>query len=700
MLAPLLAVALLFVLAAPVPVWAQDDVDPMAPVDLGVFGEPIRFEAADGTTLSTGAGRRLIETVEVRANPSRSGLVVIADQSTDTYVEGIAEMPTRWPAAALQAQAIAARTYAWYQINLGTFQRRGLGYDICATTACQVFRGRDVVETPEFGQNWAAAVAATSGKVLTFDDGPILARYFSTSGGQTRNNEDIFASEGAFPYLKGIDDPFDAISPLHTWQAVFTRAQFDDLLSRGETLAAAVPVASVDVQKRGGGQPDLVTVTQAPSVTPPVPATETSTDEPTAASTPTGATAPAPSPAPSPTRSASPKPSPRPTPKPSPSGSASPSSSPTASPTPGDTQPTPTETSPEPTESDNPILPLPERPGIGRPPGGVFRVLAAVAADEPAPPPPASVTVTAGDLRSFLNSVAPQVYPGEFPGPRGDGGTLPSTLPSSRYTVDVRDDVVVVNGTGWGHGVGMGQYGAYGRALEGQSAEQILAAYYNGLKPTAASGLPERVRVGLTDDADVLDLVADGPMRVLVGDTVIAETAIGGWQVRDAGDDTMTLVAPAGYGVPLVVSRTLASRSAPFDLEPIVVSAVVNKTARARLVATDDDGEVVGERALGVVAPGRTQIRVSPQDLGVSGNIALAILAIDEIGIEAGTAVLVEVITSTSTGPPASLLGVLAESLPAPEPGPDRSRLALVGLLGLLAGLLAASRVSPPRGHG
>ncbi|MEX0625269.1 MAG: SpoIID/LytB domain-containing protein, partial [Chloroflexota bacterium] len=43
----------------------------------------------------------------------------------DDYTAGVAEMPARWPTAALRAQAVAARTYAWHQMELGTFAARG-----------------------------------------------------------------------------------------------------------------------------------------------------------------------------------------------------------------------------------------------------------------------------------------------------------------------------------------------------------------------------------------------------------------------------------------------------------------------------------------------------------------------------------------------------------------------------------------------
>jgi SpoIID/LytB domain protein len=63
----------------------------------------------------------------------------------------------------------------------------------------------------------------------------------------------------------------------------------------------------------------------------------------------------------------------------------------------------------------------------------------------------------------------------------------------------VGSSAFVLNGGGWGHGVGMSQWGAYGQALEGRTHEQILEYYYPGTELGAAP--VKRVRVGLTEAA-------------------------------------------------------------------------------------------------------------------------------------------------------------------------------------------------------
>jgi stage II sporulation protein D len=168
------------------PAHAQDEPaeEPTEPVDLGAYGQPLRFVAtSEDTTFTLGDGSRYGGTLEARLSPSGT-MLVVSDVTMQTYVEGLGEVPFSWPMAALKAQVVAARTYAWHSIQLATFVERGLGYDICDTVACQVYRGRDWVLGPG-GDRWRQAVAETQGEVLTYEGEPILARYFSTSGGHT-----------------------------------------------------------------------------------------------------------------------------------------------------------------------------------------------------------------------------------------------------------------------------------------------------------------------------------------------------------------------------------------------------------------------------------------------------------------------------------------------------------------------------------
>lgn len=145
-------------------------------------GSSVRFELAPAgagglTVAGTGSFRGALE---VRRNGQ--GLVVVNHLALEDYVRGIDEVPPSWPAAALQAQAIAARTYAAHKVLAAEPRWRDLGADICATSACQVYRGLDA-ERRAAGQGWLPAVEATAGRALLEGGRPIMASYSSTANG-------------------------------------------------------------------------------------------------------------------------------------------------------------------------------------------------------------------------------------------------------------------------------------------------------------------------------------------------------------------------------------------------------------------------------------------------------------------------------------------------------------------------------------
>ncbi|CAN5654676.1 hypothetical protein BH18ACT17_BH18ACT17_13040 [soil metagenome] len=84
----------------------------------------------------------------------------------------------------------------------------------------------------------------------------------------------------------------------------------------------------------------------------------------------------------------------------------------------------------------------------------------------------------ASGLRDAVNTWAPCLLPRRYP-----SGVLPTTIPSGWFGVSAGSRGLVVSGRGWGHGVGMVQWGAYGKARRGWSASKILAYYYGGLRP-------------------------------------------------------------------------------------------------------------------------------------------------------------------------------------------------------------------------
>jgi len=135
--------------------------------------------------------------VEVRAGTG--GVTAINVLNLEDYLRGVVPnelSPGLFPQIeALKAQAVAARTYALR--NLGQFKTRG--YDICATPACQVYRGFST-EHPLTDQ----AVAETAGVVARYQGELINALYTSTCGGHTEDGANIFPTQTQ-PYLKGVE---------------------------------------------------------------------------------------------------------------------------------------------------------------------------------------------------------------------------------------------------------------------------------------------------------------------------------------------------------------------------------------------------------------------------------------------------------------------------------------------------------------
>lgn len=126
----------------------------------------------------------------------------------ETYLYGVVptESPASWPAAALQAQAIIARTYA---LQKRTFSRP---YDLVSTDADQRYGGPASARPAG-----TAAVDATRGQTLTYRGGPASVFYSSCCGGHSADAGELWG-RSALPYLRGVSDPYCTASPDYRWQ--------------------------------------------------------------------------------------------------------------------------------------------------------------------------------------------------------------------------------------------------------------------------------------------------------------------------------------------------------------------------------------------------------------------------------------------------------------------------------------------------
>jgi SpoIID/LytB domain protein len=179
--------------------------------------------------------------LEVRA--SGSGLQAINVVELEDYVRGVIskESPASWPAEALRAQAVAARSYV---LSTGT---KGGTFNVYDDTRSQAYGGVGA-ETAKTDQ----AVGATRLQVVMYGSRIAQTYFFSTSGGHTENNE--FSSLGfgqpAIPYLRGVDDPYeaDAGSPYEHWKRKFSVSRISSAL---RSIGLRGKLKSVLVTQRG-----------------------------------------------------------------------------------------------------------------------------------------------------------------------------------------------------------------------------------------------------------------------------------------------------------------------------------------------------------------------------------------------------------------------------------------------------------------
>ncbi|MDR1138079.1 MAG: SpoIID/LytB domain-containing protein [Synergistaceae bacterium] len=152
-----------------------------------------------------------------------SGFTVINEVDLENYVRGILkmEMSSDWPSEALKAQAILARTYAVR--NRGRFGKRG--YDFDAGENSQVYRGINA-ESAKTDQ----AVSQTTGMILTWQGSAADVYYHSDSGGSTADVAHVWGASR--PYLQSKREAVDYTSPNSNWQTELTQAQITSIISK------------------------------------------------------------------------------------------------------------------------------------------------------------------------------------------------------------------------------------------------------------------------------------------------------------------------------------------------------------------------------------------------------------------------------------------------------------------------------------
>jgi SpoIID/LytB domain protein len=124
-----------------------------------------------------------------------------------SYLYGLAEVPSGWPMTALGVQAVAARTYAFEKVKRVGQHRPICNCGLYDDTRDQVYAGWDKEGGP-LGSRWVTAVQNTNRVVVLYNGAPIQAYYHSASGGYTEHNELQWGGT-PLPYLRGVCDPGD-----------------------------------------------------------------------------------------------------------------------------------------------------------------------------------------------------------------------------------------------------------------------------------------------------------------------------------------------------------------------------------------------------------------------------------------------------------------------------------------------------------
>jgi len=215
----------------------------------GTCQASITWDFAAGTKIFAVDNGRTYARGAIRIRPVGAGFHVVLEIGIEEYIYGLGEMPSDWHPQALQAQAIAARTYGVRQaIRYGPAEN----FDATRQSQCWCHLYSSVVdqayvgwskEADQFGANWVGAVQATAGQVVTHPQAPeytiIIGYYASSTGGYTDSNVEGLGHTTPLPYLVPTPDPWSiapaAQNPFASWTRTFT----------GSEIAAAVGMTTV-----------------------------------------------------------------------------------------------------------------------------------------------------------------------------------------------------------------------------------------------------------------------------------------------------------------------------------------------------------------------------------------------------------------------------------------------------------------------
>ncbi|MEI6040966.1 MAG: SpoIID/LytB domain-containing protein, partial [Actinomycetes bacterium] len=170
--------------------------------------------------------------------------VVNSMRLSDEYLYGISEVPSSWPMAALESQAIVSRTYALSRIKN---VRKDCDCNVYSSKYDQVYIGYSKEAEPKYGVLWRNAVQATvvetsTALAITYNGVPINVYFFSSSAGQTQRSIDVWGTD--LPYLTSVPDSWSLDPKLNpkyaNWVRVISQKQMAEVFGLPDVVSYAI----------------------------------------------------------------------------------------------------------------------------------------------------------------------------------------------------------------------------------------------------------------------------------------------------------------------------------------------------------------------------------------------------------------------------------------------------------------------------
>jgi SpoIID/LytB domain protein len=169
----------------------------------------------------------------------------------DEYLWGISEVPSSWPAAALEAQAIASRSYAMSKVGKVL---KSCDCELYSSISDQNFAGYAKEAEPKWGQIWKAAVSRTSvtentGLTVTRNLLPIRTYFGSSSGGVTETSKNAWGTDVGYTF--SVPDPWSLDPKLNPNFYKWKRDVTQSLLASAFGLPDVVSVKVLSLNETG-----------------------------------------------------------------------------------------------------------------------------------------------------------------------------------------------------------------------------------------------------------------------------------------------------------------------------------------------------------------------------------------------------------------------------------------------------------------